>query len=110
MKSARGKGKYCPFNPRAETSKPDLYVIARIIKTLKEKKKMNKTKLATSTELAYDKLVKYLDWMSKKGFIEIDENGLVILTDTGIETYDELVQWIMKHVGQVKFPKLHVKT
>jgi predicted transcriptional regulator len=93
-----------------KSSKPDLYVIARIIKVLKEKNRLNKTALATSSGLAYDKLVKYLDWMSKKGFIAIDENGLVMLTEAGTEAYDDLVQWIMKHVGQLKFPRLRLRT
>ena len=93
-----------------QNSKPDLYVIARIIKALKEKNKMNKTALATSTGLAYDKLVKYLSWMQERKFVEIDENGFVILTKTGTEAYDDLVQWIMKYVGQVKFPRLRLRT
>ncbi|MGD0994907.1 MAG: winged helix-turn-helix domain-containing protein [Candidatus Bathyarchaeia archaeon] len=92
------------------SSKPDLYVIARIIKALKEKNRMNKTALATSTGLAYDKLVKYLVWMSEKGFIVVDENGLVILTEEGSEAYNELVGWIMKYVGQLKFPRLRLRT
>ncbi len=92
------------------SSKPDLYVIARIIKALKEKNRMNKTALATSTGLAYDKLVKYLAWMSEKGFVVVDENGLVILTEEGSEAYDELVGWIMKYVGQLKFPRLRLRT
>ena len=98
------------MNSEMQSSKPDLYVVARIIKSLKEKNKMNKTSLSTSTGLAYDKLSKYLDWMLKKGFIVIDENGLVILTNAGSEVYNELVQWIMKHVGQLKFPRLHPST
>jgi predicted transcriptional regulator len=93
-----------------QSSKPDLYVIARIIKALKEKNRMNKTALATSTGLAYDKLVKYLAWMQERKFVEIDENGLVILTKTGAEAYDDLVQWIMKYVGQLKFPRLRLRT
>ena len=94
----------------AQSSKPDLYVIARIIKALKEKNKMNKTALATSTGLAYDRLVKYLSWMQERKFVEIDENGFVILTKTGDEAYDDLVQWIMKYVGQLKFPRLRLRT
>ncbi len=92
------------------SSKPDLYVIARIIKALKEKNRMNKTALATSTGLAYDKFVKYLAWMSQKGFVVVDENGLVILTKEGAEAYDDLVAWIMKYVGQLKFPRLRLRT
>ncbi|HUK84561.1 MAG TPA: hypothetical protein VLU95_01725 [Candidatus Acidoferrum sp.] len=41
---------------------------------------MNKTALATSTGLAYDKLVKYLAWMSEKVFVEVDATGAVGLT------------------------------
>jgi len=98
------------LNSETQSSKPDLYVVARIINSLNQKNKVNKTALALSTGLAYDKLIKYLDWMSKKGFVEIDGNGLVILTTTGAEAYDQLVQWIMKHVGQLKFPRLRFST
>ncbi len=71
---------------------------------------MNKTALATTTGLSYDKLIKYLGWMSEKGFITIDENGLVVLTKEGSQAYDDFVQWIMKYVGQLKFPRLGIKT
>ena len=98
------------MNSGEQSSKPDLYVIARIIKALKEKNKMNKTSLATSTGLAYDKLVRYLDWMSERGFVVTDETGLVALTKEGSEVYDDLVQWIMKYVGQLKFPRLKLRT
>jgi len=56
-------------------SKPDLYVLARIIKILKERKRLNRTTLATYTGLSYDRLVKYLEWMSAKGFVKFDSNG-----------------------------------
>jgi predicted transcriptional regulator len=98
------------LNSGETSSKPDLYVIARIIKALKEKDRMNKTALATATGLAYDKLAKYLAWMSERKFVEIDGNGYVNLTKVGTEAYDELVQWIMKHVGQLKFPRLRLRT
>jgi len=98
------------MNSETPSSKPDLYVIARIIKSLKKKNRVNKTALALSTELSYDKLVKYLDWLSMKGFVDIDENGLVVLNKAGLEVYDELVRWILKHVGQLKFPRLRAST
>ena len=72
--------------------------------------RMSKTALATSTGLAYVKLVKYLAWMSEKGFVEVDANGAVVLTKAGAEAYNELVQWIMKYVGQLKFPRLRLRT
>ncbi|MCX8154182.1 MAG: winged helix-turn-helix domain-containing protein [Candidatus Bathyarchaeota archaeon] len=98
------------MNSETQSFKPDIYVIARIIKALKEKKSMNRTALSISTGLAYDKLVKYLAWMSKKGFVVVDEKGLVVLTETGLKTYDELVQWIIRYIGQLKFPRLHPRT
>ena len=98
------------MNSGEPSSKPDLYVIARIIKALKEKNRMNRTTLATSTGLAYDKLVNYLAWMSERKFIEIDHDGYVSLTKSGIQAYDDLVQWIMTYVGQLKFPRLRLRT
>ena len=71
---------------------------------------MNRTALATSTGLAYDKLVKYLAWMSEREFVRIDGDGFVTLTDDGARSYDELVQWILKHVGRLKFPRIRLRT
>jgi predicted transcriptional regulator len=93
-----------------QNSKPDLYVIARIIEAITEKNKLNKTTLATSTGLAYDRLVRYLSWMSDKGFVKIDEEGLVHLTKEGVKAYDELVLWILKNVGQLRFGRLGPRT
>ena len=92
-------------NTEEPISKPDLYVLARIIKVLKERKKLNRTNLATYTGLSYDRFVKYLDWMASKGFVEINPEGEVILTQLGTETYERLVNWILKYVGKVRFPK-----
>ena len=87
-------------------SKPDLYVLARVIKTLKEKNRLNKTALATATGLSYDRLIRYLDWMAMKGFVEFDSNDEVVLTKAGVETYDQLVKWILQHIGKVRFQKI----
>ena len=93
------------MNSGEPISKPDLYVLARIIKVLKEQKKLNRTTLATSTGLAYDRLIKYIEWMEAKGFITFDPDGNISLTEKGKETYDELVSWILQYVGKVRFPK-----
>jgi predicted transcriptional regulator len=90
----------------ATLSKPDLYVLARLIKTLKERGRQNKTALATATGLSYDRLIKYLNWMASKGFIEYDSNDDVVLTRAGAETYDQLVGWILEHIGRVRFQKI----
>jgi predicted transcriptional regulator len=92
------------------SSKPDLYVIARVIEALKEKGKLHKTALATFSGLSYDRLMRYLSWMSSKGFVRIDGEGLVYLTDEGRQAYDELVRWILKYVGQLKFGRLGPRT
>jgi predicted transcriptional regulator len=93
-----------------QSSKLDLYVIARIIEALKEKKGLNRTALATATGLSYDRLVRYLTWMSEKGFVKLDEEGVVYLTAEGIRAYDELVRWILKYIGQLRFGRLGPRT
>ena len=86
--------------------KLDLYVIARIIIVLKEKGSVNKTNLATFTGLAYDKLARYIGWMNDKKLIASRMDGIVSLTEDGEKSYDELVDWIMRYVGKVRFPKI----
>jgi predicted transcriptional regulator len=93
-----------------QSSKLDLYVIARIIEALKEKKNLNRTTLAMVTGLSYDRLVRYLTWMSEKGFVKLDEEGIVYLTDEGRRAYDELVQWILKYIGHLRFGRLGPRT
>lgn len=85
--------------------KPDLYVVARIIKTLRENNGMKKTNLSTASGLAYDKMVKYLEWMVEKGFVETDSEGLIYLTKKGEDAYEKLVAWILEHIGRLDFPR-----
>ena len=94
------------MNSGEPISKPDLYVLARVIKMLKERNRMNKTALATATGLSYDRLAKYLVWMSDKRLIRFDSNDDVVLTKEGSDAYDELVRWILQYVGKVRFPKI----
>jgi len=82
-----------------------LYVVARIINVLKNKGRIKRTELATSTGVAYDRLTKYVDWMNQEGLLKIDEEGNIKLTDLGLETYDKLVKWILQYVGKLKFPR-----
>jgi len=67
---------------------------------------MNKTALATATGLSYDRLIIYLNWMVEKGLVEFDSSSDVVLTKKGGETYDQLVKWILQHIGRVRFQKL----
>ena len=89
-----------------QPQKLDLYVIARILIVLKEKGSQNRTNLATFTGLAYDKLVRYISWMNDKELIFSDTEGNVSLTEKGSQSYDELVDWIMRYIGKVRFPKI----
>jgi predicted transcriptional regulator len=95
---------------KKSSSKLDLYVIARIIEALKEKKNLNRTALATVTGLSYDRLVRYLSWMSEKDFVTLDAEGIVHLTEEGRHAYEQLVQWILKHIGQLKFGRFEPRT
>jgi predicted transcriptional regulator len=92
-------------NSNQPNSKPDLYVVARIISALKEKSGVKRTELATKTGVAYDRLSRYVDWMTQEGLLRIDEEGNIYLTKIGIETYDKLVKWILQYVGKIKFPR-----
>ncbi len=94
------------MNSDEPISKPDLYVLARVIKVLKERSRINRTALATAAGMSYDRLAKYLVWMSDKGLIRFDSDDNVSLTKQGAETYDEFVKWILQYVGKVRFPKL----
>jgi predicted transcriptional regulator len=85
--------------------KPNLYVLARIIKTLMDNRVMKRTNLAQASGLSYDKLQRYLNWMSERGLITIDGDGYVRLTKEGAKAYDELVQWIIRYVGSLRLSR-----
>ena len=97
---------------QSSNRKLDLYAIARIIESLKESGPMNKTSLATSTGIAYDRLGKYIDWMISKGFVAVrsaENDGsreTVSLSEDGLKAYEEFVAWILRYVGRIRFPKL----
>jgi hypothetical protein len=88
-----------------ESFKPNLYVLARIIKALIDNGAMKRTNLAQASGLSYDKLQRYLNWMIEKGLIAVDGDGYVSLTREGAKTYDELVQWIIKYVGSLRLDR-----
>jgi len=85
--------------------KPNLYVLARIIKTLMDNGVMRRTNLAQASGLSYDKLQRYLNWMSERGLITMDGDGYVRLTEEGAKAYDELVQWIIRYVGSLRLSR-----
>ena len=76
-------------------------MLARIIKSLRDKGPTNRTALATAAGISYDRLVLYLRWMTEKSFVTLDGDGNVHLTSKGTQVYEELVTWIIEHVGQL---------
>lgn len=80
-------------------------MLARIIKILNEKGPTNRTTLATAAGVSYDRFVLYLDWMTKKGFVIRSGDGDIHLTPAGALVYDQLVEWIIKHVGELRLPR-----
>ena len=87
------------------SSKLDLYVVARIVNVLREQGPAKRTQLTVMTRLSYDTLVRYLDWMSEKGFVSIDPDENVHLTREGQQVYESLVRWILEYVGKLHFPR-----
>ena len=87
-------------------SKPDLYVVARIVNALREKGPVKRTELSAMTGLSYDTLVKYVQWMEEKGFVKLDAQENVTLTQEGFQVYDRLVKWILEYVGRLRFPRI----
>lgn len=65
---------------------------------------MNKTRLATYSGISYDKFSIYLEWLLGRGFVSF-EDGTVHLLEEGRETYERLVEWILKYVGRLQFTK-----
>ena len=80
-------------------------MLARIIKALSDKGPSKRTALATATGISYDRLILYLDWMISRGFVTLDAEGSVQLTADGMQAYNQLVQWIIQHVGQLRLPR-----
>ena len=75
------------------------------MKSLREEGPVKRTTLATRVGLSYDSLAKYVDWMLKKGFLEMEGDGTIHLTKEGQDVYERLVKWIMEYVGKVRFPR-----
>lgn len=65
---------------------------------------LQKTQLSVHAEISYDKFVPYLEWMIGRKLI-VDTNGLISVTNDGVETYNRLVEWILKYVGKLKFAR-----
>jgi predicted transcriptional regulator len=93
----------------SEMSKPDLYVLSRILEHLwRSKDPMLKTRLQVAANINYDVFVRYIEWMAQKGLIAFEKcpNGHdgIRLTSKGEEAYKGMVQWINEVIhGKLRF-------
>lgn len=79
-------------------------MVARIIKAIIDEGPLKKTRLSTVAELSYDKFISYLEWMVSSGLLE-ENGGEIHVLEKGVETYNRLVEWILKYVGKLKFSR-----
>jgi predicted transcriptional regulator len=92
------------MSSRMPDFRPDLYIVSRIIRALVEEGPSRKTNLALLSDISYDRIANYLSWMVEKDLIW-DDNGVISVTENGIKTYRDLVEWIVKYVGRLRFPR-----
>lgn len=88
--------------------RPDIYVLCRIIERLwKENGPMLRTHLQLASNMSYDSLVRYLDWMEDRNLVALEraEDGheVVVLTEKGRKAYGTIALWVNEYVmGQAK--------
>ena len=63
---------------------------------------MKRTNLSTSAGISYDNFMEYLEWMISRELV-VENDGQVHITQKGMRTYNELVNWIITYVGKLKF-------
>lgn len=73
---------------KRSSSRPDLYIVYRLLKILKEHGPMSKTSLALHAKLNYQRAAVYLNYLSDAGLVELGEK--VALTRKGYEILEKL--------------------
>jgi len=81
---------------KRSSSKPDLYIVYRLLKILKEHGPLSKTSLALYAKLNYQRAVAYLQHLSDAGLVELEKE--VALTRKGYETLEKLEE-VLKNLG-----------
>jgi len=88
----------------SDLERPDIYVLSRLLDRLwKENGPMLRTRLQVATNVSYDNLIRYLDWMLVRELVMLnDEEGrqTVLLTPKGREAYRTVVLWINEMVSE----------
>lgn len=75
-------------NKEKSDFKPSLTVLLRVTKIILESGSMGKTSLAQEAKINYPRLVKHLDWLTKKHLVEAvlkDDKVRLKLTEKGRE-------------------------
>ena len=90
--------------------RPDLYVVARILDRLWETNTpMLRTHLQVASNVNYDILTRYLDWIRDHDLIAIEDGAdghvRIALTERGREAYLKITQWISE-VVQGRMPRV----
>ena len=87
-----------------DLERPDIYVLSRLLDRLwRENSPMLRTRLQVGTNLSYDNLVRYLQWMRERGLVVFnDEDGhqTVALTAKGRDAYGTVVLWLNDMVSE----------
>ena len=94
----------------ADMDRPDLYVVARILDRLWETNgPMLRTHLQVGSNVNYDILTRYLDWMRAHDLIVLEDGAdghvRIALTERGREAYRKITQWISE-VVQGRIPRV----
>ena len=90
---------------RSPMTRPDLYVVARILEKLwRTNGPILRTRLQVASKVNYDVFIRYLDWLQEKGLATVkvmpDGHEGVELTEKGKESYKRLVRWINEVVHE----------
>ncbi|MEZ0318754.1 MAG: winged helix-turn-helix domain-containing protein [Pyrobaculum sp.] len=75
---------------------PDIYIVYRILKTLRDRGPMKKTYLALYTKLNYQRAVRYLEYLQTAGLVEVREE--VYISRKGIEILEK-IESVLKDLG-----------
>ena len=89
----------------ADLERPDIYVVSRLLDRLwKENGPMLRTRLQVATNVSYDNLMRYLQWMQERGLVKINDRNdghqTVLLTTKGKDSYRTVVLWLNEMVSE----------
>ncbi len=78
-------------------------MVARILDALHEEGRMKKTRLQLYSRLNYPAFKRYLEWLVERGLVRVarEKDGeYVELTERGRSSYETLVVWVKRYVGE----------